>query len=48
MVVWGISQWGLDLASIAADVAVAIGALAGAAVTVLRLYRMLTETQSEP
>jgi len=45
--VWAISQLHLDAASMAADVAVAVGALAGAAVTLLRLYRMITDEQTE-
>lgn len=43
--VWAISQWGLNAASVAADLAVAVGALAGAAVTLLRLYRMITDSE---
>jgi len=42
---WTISQFHLDAASMVADVAVAVGALAGAAVTLLRLYRMITDPE---
>jgi hypothetical protein len=36
-----VSQWGVDAASIASDVAVTAGALAGLVLTVLRILEML-------
>jgi len=36
-----VSQWGVQAASVAADVAVAAGALAGLVLTVLRIFEVL-------